>query len=45
MNLVEELSDCLKKMGKRIKVSYFLSISISEVINEKIRYKGSAFKI
>ena len=23
MNLVEELSDCLKKMGKRIKVSYF----------------------
>ncbi len=23
MNLVEELSECLKKMGKRIKVSYF----------------------
>ncbi|MBE6637956.1 MAG: serine/threonine-protein phosphatase [Ruminococcaceae bacterium] len=23
MNLVEELADCLKKMGKRIKVSYF----------------------
>ena len=23
MNLVEELSSCLKKMGKRIKVSYF----------------------
>ena len=23
MNLVEELSDCLKRMGKRIKVSYF----------------------
>ena len=23
MNLVEELTDCLKKMGKRIKVSYF----------------------
>ena len=23
MNLVEELSDCLKQMGKRIKVSYF----------------------
>ena len=23
MNLVEELSDCLRKMGKRIKVSYF----------------------
>lgn len=23
MNLVEQLSDCLKKMGKRIKVSYF----------------------
>mgnify|MGYP007119869539 CR=1 FL=1 len=23
MNLVEELSKCLKKMGKRIKVSYF----------------------
>ena len=23
MNLVKELSDCLKKMGKRIKVSYF----------------------
>lgn len=23
MNLVQELSDCLKKMGKRIKVSYF----------------------
>ena len=23
MNLVTELSDCLKKMGKRIKVSYF----------------------
>ena len=23
MNLVNELSDCLKKMGKRIKVSYF----------------------
>ena len=23
MNLVDELSDCLKKMGKRIKVSYF----------------------
>ena len=23
MNLVEELSACLKKMGKRIKVSYF----------------------
>jgi hypothetical protein len=23
MNLVEELSTCLKKMGKRIKVSYF----------------------
>jgi hypothetical protein len=23
MNLVEELSECLKQMGKRIKVSYF----------------------
>ena len=23
MNLVEELSECLKKMGKRIKVIYF----------------------
>ncbi len=23
MNLVQELSDCLKKMGKRIKISYF----------------------
>ena len=23
MNLVSELSECLKKMGKRIKVSYF----------------------
>ena len=23
MNLVEELSDCLRKMGKRIKISYF----------------------
>ena len=23
MRLVEELSECLKKMGKRIKVSYF----------------------
>ena len=23
MNLVEELSTCLKQMGKRIKVSYF----------------------
>ena len=23
MNLVAELSECLKKMGKRIKVSYF----------------------
>ena len=23
MNLVEDLSTCLKKMGKRIKVSYF----------------------
>ena len=23
MNLVEQLSDCLKKMGKRIKVCYF----------------------
>ena len=23
MNLVNELSDCLKKMGKRIKISYF----------------------
>ena len=23
MNLVEELSSCLKQMGKRIKVSYF----------------------
>ena len=23
MNLVEELSKCLKQMGKRIKVSYF----------------------
>ena len=23
MNIVEELSACLKKMGKRIKVSYF----------------------
>jgi len=23
MNLVEELSECLRKMGKRIKVSYF----------------------
>jgi hypothetical protein len=23
MNLVQELSTCLKKMGKRIKVSYF----------------------
>ena len=23
MNLVEQLSDCLRKMGKRIKVSYF----------------------
>lgn len=23
MNLVEDLSKCLKKMGKRIKVSYF----------------------
>ena len=23
MNLVKELSECLKKMGKRIKVSYF----------------------
>ena len=23
MNLVEELSKCLKKMGKKIKVSYF----------------------
>lgn len=24
LNLVEELSFCLKKMGKRIKVSYFI---------------------
>ena len=23
MNLISELSECLKKMGKRIKVSYF----------------------
>ena len=23
MNLVQELSECLKKMGKRIKISYF----------------------
>lgn len=23
MNLVNELAECLKKMGKRIKVSYF----------------------